>query len=60
MQDVKITDIKVETSIVPVKHQFVWRKGLPGSGTEHDVAKITVETDEGITGVVVLRRMGRS
>jgi L-alanine-DL-glutamate epimerase-like enolase superfamily enzyme len=48
---VKITDIKVETSIVPVKHQFVWRKGLPGSGTHHDTAKITVETDEGVTGV---------
>lgn len=47
----KITDIKVETSIVPVKYQFVWRKGLPGSGTQHDTAKITVETDEGVTGV---------
>lgn len=46
----KITDIKVETSIVPVKHQFVWRKGLPGSGTQHDVARITVETDEGVSG----------
>jgi L-alanine-DL-glutamate epimerase-like enolase superfamily enzyme len=48
---VKITDIKVETSIVPVKHKYVWRKGLPGSGTHHDTAKITIETDEGVTGV---------
>ncbi len=46
----KITDIKLERSVVPVKHQFVWRKGLPGSGTQHDVLKITVETDEGISG----------
>jgi L-alanine-DL-glutamate epimerase-like enolase superfamily enzyme len=48
---VKITDIKVETKIVPVEHQFVWRKGLPGSGTEQDTIKLTVETDEGVTGV---------
>jgi hypothetical protein len=48
---VKITDIKLERSIVPVKYQFVWRKGLPGSGTQHDQLKITVETDEGISGV---------
>ena len=47
----KITDIKLERSIVPVKHQFVWRKGLPGSGAQHDQLKITVETDEGISGV---------
>lgn len=47
----KITKINVETEIVPVKHQFVWRKGLPGSGTHQDMAKITIETDEGVTGV---------
>ena len=46
----KITDIRVETAIVPVEHQFVWRKGLPGSGTEMDTIRIIVETDEGITG----------
>ncbi len=49
--EMKITNIKVETEIVPVKHQFVWRKGLRGSGKEQDTAKITVETDEGVTGV---------
>ena len=46
----KITDIRVETAIVPVEHQFVWRKGLPGSGTEQDTIRIIIETDDGITG----------
>jgi L-alanine-DL-glutamate epimerase-like enolase superfamily enzyme len=48
---VKITDIKVETAIEPVEHPFVWRRGLPGSGTERDVIRLTVETDEGPTGM---------
>lgn len=47
----KITSIRVEQQTVPVKHQFVWRKGLPGSGTTFDSARIVVETDEGISGV---------
>jgi L-alanine-DL-glutamate epimerase-like enolase superfamily enzyme len=47
---VKITDIGVETAIVSVEHQFVWRKGLPGSGTEQDTIRIVAETDDRITG----------
>ena len=39
----KITDIAVETAIVPVEHQFVWRKGLPGSGTEQDTIRIVID-----------------
>jgi L-alanine-DL-glutamate epimerase-like enolase superfamily enzyme len=46
----KITDITIETAIVPVEHQFVWRRGLPGSGTEQDVCRLVVHTDEGMTG----------
>ncbi len=46
----KITNIRVETEIVPVVHQFVWRKGLPGSGTEQEMIRLTIETDEGLTG----------
>ena len=46
----KITDIKVKTALLPVTEQFVWRKGLPGSGTESDVIWLTIETDEGISG----------
>lgn len=46
----KITDIRVETAIVPVEHQFVWRKGLPGSGSEQDTIRIVIETDDGIIG----------
>ncbi len=47
----KITAVDVEVTIEPVVDQFVWRKGLPGSGTEHDTIKLTIQTDEGITGV---------
>ena len=31
----KITDVKVTLKENPVKHQFRWRKGLPGSGVSH-------------------------
>jgi len=48
---VKITGVEVEITESPVKHVFRWRKGLPGSGTHHIGAKLTITTDEGVTGV---------
>jgi L-alanine-DL-glutamate epimerase-like enolase superfamily enzyme len=47
---VKITNVTVEVNEEPVKHQFRWRKGLPGSGTSQITAWLRIETDEGITG----------
>jgi L-alanine-DL-glutamate epimerase-like enolase superfamily enzyme len=47
---VKITDVKVELRDEPVKHIFRWRQGLPGSGSSNLNARLTIETDEGITG----------
>jgi L-alanine-DL-glutamate epimerase-like enolase superfamily enzyme len=44
--------VAVETEIIetPVKHQFVWRKGLPGSGTVNISTKLTIRTDDDIEG----------
>lgn len=46
----KITAIETEIIEEPVKHQYVWRKGLPGSGTHSVTTKVTIRTDEGVTG----------
>ena len=46
----KITNVTVDVSEEPVKHQFRWREGLPGSGTSQITARLRIETDEGITG----------
>ena len=46
----KITDVKVTLKENKVKHQFRWRKGLPGSGVSHVDACIEIFTDEGLSG----------
>ena len=46
----KITAVETEIIEVPVKHQYVWRKGLPGSGTHAISTKVAICTDEGVTG----------
>jgi L-alanine-DL-glutamate epimerase-like enolase superfamily enzyme len=48
---VKITAVEVEVTEQPVKHVFRWRAGIPGSGTTQINARLTIQTDEGITGV---------
>ncbi|HUG60264.1 MAG TPA: enolase C-terminal domain-like protein [Methylomirabilota bacterium] len=47
----KITGVDVEVTEEPVKHVFRWRAGIPGSGTTRIDAKLTITTDEGVTGV---------
>ncbi|HEV2109142.1 MAG TPA: enolase C-terminal domain-like protein [Thermomicrobiales bacterium] len=47
----KITAVETEVSERPVPHQFRWRAGLPGSGTTLTSTKLTIRTDEGLTGV---------
>lgn len=47
----KITAVEAEVRTEPVIDQFVWRKGLPGSGTVNSVVSLTIQTDEGISGV---------
>lgn len=47
----KISNVTVEVTEEPVRHQFRWRAGLPGSGTSQINARLRIETDEGITGV---------
>lgn len=49
----KITDIQVTVREVPVKQQFRWREGLPGSGTSNITAQIDILTDEGVTGTAM-------
>ena len=46
----KITAVETEIIEVPVKHPYVWRKGLPGSGTHSISTRVTIRTDEGVTG----------
>jgi L-alanine-DL-glutamate epimerase-like enolase superfamily enzyme len=48
---VKITAVETEIIEEPIKEQFVWRKGLPGSGTVSIQTKLTIKTDEGVDGV---------
>jgi L-alanine-DL-glutamate epimerase-like enolase superfamily enzyme len=52
----KITSVDVEVFERPVKHKFVWRKGVPGSGDKTISSKITIKTDEGIDGVAYAPR----
>lgn len=49
----KITSVDVETWVEPITDQFVWRKGLPGSGTSSEHLRLTIGTDEGVTGVAM-------
>jgi hypothetical protein len=46
----KITAVETEIVEEPVKHQYVWRMGLPDSGTHSISTKVTIRTDEGVTG----------
>ncbi|HET8522531.1 MAG TPA: enolase C-terminal domain-like protein [Thermomicrobiales bacterium] len=46
----KIVDVKAYVVEEPVPHQFIWRKGLPGSGVTSTTTWIRVITDEGIDG----------
>jgi L-alanine-DL-glutamate epimerase-like enolase superfamily enzyme len=47
----KITAVDVQVRDEPVIDQFVWRKGLPGSGTANETIELTIRTDEGVSGV---------
>lgn len=46
----KITEVNAYTVVEPVPHQFVWRAGLPGSGTTSETTWLCLRTDEGIEG----------
>src|SRR3954447_10608481 len=46
----KITDIAVTLTEIPVRHPFRWRAGLPGSGTSNTGARIEIQTDDGVSG----------
>ena len=52
----KITAVETEVIETPVKHQFVWRQGLPGSGTHTTSTRLTIKTDEGIDGIAYAMR----
>ena len=52
----KITAVETEVIEEPIAEQFVWRKGLPGSGTVSITTKVTIKTDEGIDGVAYAPR----
>src|SRR5680860_360324 len=52
----KITAVETEIIDTPVKHQYVWRQGLPGSGTHTSSTKLTIKTDEGFEGISYGRR----
>jgi L-alanine-DL-glutamate epimerase-like enolase superfamily enzyme len=47
----KITAVDVRVRTEPVIDQFVWRRGLPGSGTSNETIELTIRTDGGVTGV---------
>jgi L-alanine-DL-glutamate epimerase-like enolase superfamily enzyme len=46
----KIVDVKAYHVVEPVQHQFVWRAGLPGSGTVSETTWLRIMTDEGVEG----------
>ena len=46
----KITEVKAYSVKEPVRHQFVWRQGLPGSGKFTETTWLRIVTDEGIEG----------
>ena len=46
----KITAVEVEVSEQPAPHRFRWRAGLPGSDETLVEARLTIRTDEGVTG----------
>lgn len=46
----KIVDVEAYAVEEPVKHEFVWRKGVPGSGVSRRTTWLRLVTDEGIEG----------
>ncbi len=52
----KITDVKAYAIKEKFDHPFIWRKGLPGSGSVQEKAVIRIITDEGIEGVASVAR----
>src|SRR4051794_28291113 len=48
----KITAVDVDLTERPAQHHFGWRKGLPGSDPVERIAKLTISTDDGVTGEV--------
>jgi len=46
----KIIDVRGYSVVEPVKHRFVWRQGLPGSGETNEFTWLHLVTDEGIDG----------
>jgi len=42
----KITAVETEILEEPVKHQYVWRKGLPGSETHSISTKVMIRSNE--------------
>lgn len=52
----KIVDVKAYVVEEPVKHRFVWRAGLPGSGTTNTTTWLRLITDEGIEGWSAISR----
>lgn len=47
----KITAVETEVYKEQVPYVFRWRKDIPGSGTTRESVKLTIRTDEGVTGV---------
>lgn len=47
----KITAVEADVRTEPIVDQFVWRRGLPGSGTASETIELTIHTDEGVSGV---------
>lgn len=52
----KIVDIQAYTVEQAVPHPFIWRDGLPGSGTLRETTWLVVVTDEGIEGFSPIAR----
>lgn len=52
----QIVDVKAYAIKEEIKHPFVWRKGLPGSGTVSHKTILRIITDEGVEGVVSIPR----
>ena len=46
----KIVGVEAYVVEEPIKHKFVWRAGLPGSGTVAQKTWLRIVTDEGIDG----------
>lgn len=52
----KITDVKAYAVPVPVERPYIWRDGLPGSGTLRETTWLRIITDEGIEGWAAIGR----